>query len=135
MPCKRELADGEERQDGPKLLEGLNGSKVYFKQDDKFDQPYVYAKFMMYCSDLDFSESKEADMFASLWQFMLEEEFRELQYTGLVASISFSQSKFPYAVGFNFRAFNQNFVAFFAEAFSEVQHFSPSEGFFNDKKK
>jgi secreted Zn-dependent insulinase-like peptidase len=42
IPCKKSKADGE-RDSVPQLLQHSGQSKVYFLQDDKFDQPIVYA--------------------------------------------------------------------------------------------
>ena len=58
-----------------------NESELWFKQDDQFDQPYVWAKVSLLCNDANFPENKEMKPFISMWLKMVDEEIRELNYT------------------------------------------------------
>ena len=53
-------------------------SEVWFKQDDQFEQPYVYAKVQLETNDLMFPVRVESHVFVSIWQEMLKEHIREL---------------------------------------------------------
>lgn len=64
-------------------------SDVWFKQDDQFDQPYVYAKVKVQTNDLMFPKTTESHVFIGLWQNMLQEHTRELKYMADMAGISF----------------------------------------------
>ena len=66
----------------PKMIKGgnPNESEVWFKQDDSFDQPYVWAKVSLLCNDVNFPENRALKAFIVMWLKMLDEEVRELNY-------------------------------------------------------
>ena len=71
-----------EQPDVPKMIKGgnQNESEVWFKQDDQFDQPHVWAMVSLICNDINFPENKTVKAFIVMWLKMLNEAFRELNY-------------------------------------------------------
>ena len=56
----------------PELILDQNGTKVYFKQDNTFDQPTVYANIKVQTTDCDFPETVQSQVLTSIWNGMLE---------------------------------------------------------------
>ena len=46
---------------------------VWFKQDDQFDQPYVWAKVQLLSNDIGFPENTAAKTFIVMWIEMFKE--------------------------------------------------------------
>ena len=114
-----------------KLQGGDDGkSDVWFKQDDQFDQPYVFAKVRVATNDLDFPRTVQSHIFINLWQTMLQEHNREIKYTGDVAGIAFEQTRSLETLGFQLYCYNEAYDSFFADVFSDVKDFEPTREFF-----
>jgi secreted Zn-dependent insulinase-like peptidase len=88
----------------------------------------------MYSTDNDFPVDSRSSVFIALWQNMLNEYLRELNYTALLARINFGQTYTSNSFGFSINSYNQNYFQFFAKAFDQIQHFEPSEEFYNAKR-
>ena len=84
-------------------------SEVWFKQDDQFDQPYVWAKVSLLCNDVCFPENKAVKVFISMWLKMLDEEVRELNYMAAVAGINFNSTWNAENIGFSFFSYNEGY--------------------------
>ena len=87
IPQELKLKNAPLPEDGnpalPKMILGdqPGESKVWFKQDDQFKQPYVFAVVKIFSTDNDYPENIAAKVFISLWQSMFNEHTRELKYT------------------------------------------------------
>lgn len=90
----------------PKELKGDVRSRVFFKQDDKFDQPLVFVYIKVQSMDCEFPLDKQAQGFVQLWQRMLNEHLRELKYTAQMAKIDFDQLQALNWFGFSFQSLN-----------------------------
>ena len=86
-----------------------NESEIWFKQDDQFDQPYVWAKLSLLCNDAGFPESKAIKAFITMWRKMLEEAIRELNYAAEEAGITFKSTWNGESIGFEFFSYNDGY--------------------------
>ena len=117
----------------PRLIQecgpGLE-SEVWFKQDDQFNQPFVYAKVKICTNDLNFPRTVESQVFISLWQALLEEHNRETKAAAEVAGIAFGQTRNMEHLGFQLYCYNENYKTFFARVFENIRDFTPLPQFF-----
>lgn len=83
LQAKKIQRDPELPPSKPVMLRGENAneSNVWFKQDDTFDQPYVWAKVQLISTDAGFPENRAAKTFIVAWIEMFKEQCRELNYT------------------------------------------------------
>ena len=102
-------------------------STVWFKQDDQFDQPYVWAKVHILCNDLGWPANKSLRGFIVMWLEMLKEEIRELNYTAEQAGIVFNSTWNGENVGFTFSSYNDGYQSFFEQVFKQIDSFVPTE--------
>jgi hypothetical protein len=64
----------------PIKLQSDQGNSVWFKQDDTFDQYFVWTKVKISTSDLGFTSDPLATTFFYFWQSMLNQHLREVNY-------------------------------------------------------
>ena len=139
FPKSRKMTRKEDQPIGkPVLLTGGDSAKavsdVWFKQDDQFEQPYVYAKCKLETKDLMFPQTVESHAFLSCWQAMLEEHSRELRYTAGAAGIQFYISRYLESLGFTLFGYNESYEHFYAKVFKDVKNFEPTKEFFVTNK-
>ena len=86
----------------PQQIRGQNDrrSMVFFKKDDTFDQPYVWAKVTLLSNDLAFPANRASKTFIVMWLEMFNEECRELNYTATQAGVAFKSNWSGEAVSF-----------------------------------
>ena len=120
----------------PRLILGdkPNESKVWFKQDDQFKQPYVFAVVKIFSTDNEYPQNIAAKVFLSLWQTMFNEHTRELKYTAQVAGILYEMTSSKDSFGFKLLGYNDSYYKFFAEIFKEIKSFQPTKSFYEDKR-
>ena len=52
------------------MLEETSKSELWFKQDDQFEQPHIYAHVRIDTNDLNSPHTAESQIFSTLWQQM-----------------------------------------------------------------
>ena len=67
----------------------MGQSEVWFKQDDEFDQPYVWANVNIVTNDEMFPLNSKMQVFKMFWIKLLNEFSRELKYNADMAEIIF----------------------------------------------
>lgn len=74
----------------PKLILEKPGTKLFFKQDDTFDQPLIYASASIYVQDAGYPKTTMGYIYASLWNDMFYGYMREDNYMASLAGIQTS---------------------------------------------
>jgi insulysin len=64
----------------PSRLESKNGSTVWFKQDDTFEQPFLWSRVTIFTNDIGFPMNYQGIAFFNFWYSLLSENLRELEY-------------------------------------------------------
>lgn len=77
----------------PKLIKQEPSSEIWFKQDDSFPQPFIWAKVKVSTTDCDFPATNSSQWFVTMWESMLKESTRELTYMAQEAQIHFAINK------------------------------------------
>ena len=76
----------------------------------------------------------KAQIFSSVWMWMLERHTQELRYTGDMAGISMGHGVDGNRVRFQLFSYNSSYHAFFSEFFKDVVNFESKEEEYNDIK-
>ena len=97
-----------EKPGKPEFILGTNidESNVWFKRDDTFDQPYVWAKIALLSKDHGFPKNKAISAFIEMWIKMLDEDIRELSYVAHLSGIQFGSTWNEENIGFDLYSFN-----------------------------
>ena len=74
----------------PKKIKEDEKSTVWFKQDDTHDQPYVWSRVEILCSDIDIMKDNFGKAFIIMWIEMFKERTRELNYMAKEAGVKFT---------------------------------------------
>ena len=70
----------------PNLIEDKD-FELWHKQDDTFEQPFIFMHAKITCNDCDVPLSSESGLLSYIWIRMLEEHLRELKYMADLAGI------------------------------------------------
>jgi secreted Zn-dependent insulinase-like peptidase len=114
--------------------EELAQSKVWFKQDDSFNQPFVWARVRLLTTDCDFSRTPKSLIFFSLWNHLMKECMREENYMSGLAGSSLITLQFPDYFGFQLVCYNFSHKIVIDKLFKQVYSFQPTEQYFNSTK-
>lgn len=71
----------------PKLILDKPGTKLFFKQDDTFDQPLIYASANVYVEDAGYPKTTMGYVYAIMWNQMFYGSMREDNYMASLAGI------------------------------------------------
>lgn len=90
---------------------------MWFKQDDTFDQPYIWMNMKIISNDCGFPYTVESEIYALLWQKMLFESQREVDYMAGLAGISAGLSIGGDSLKFSHWSYNDNIESYLEEIF------------------
>ena len=85
-------------------------------------------------TDCGFPFTIESEIYAILWEKMLFESQREIDYMADLAGIRAGISVGGTSLNFNHWSYNDNVENYLQEIFKNVQHFETDETFFNNLK-
>ena len=71
----------------PYILYKDEKTVAWFKQDDTFDQPFVWSRVEILCSDIDIKKDLYGKAFIILWIEMIKENCRETNYNASEAGV------------------------------------------------
>ena len=91
-------------------------------------------KLKISTNDGGFPYTTESEMYAMLWQKMLFESLREIDYMADLAGISAGISIGADSLKLDHWSYNDNVEAYLEEIFKVVQNFETDETFFNNLK-
>jgi len=114
IPYNTEIMKADTLQEFDKLdTSSFKNCNLWFKMDDKFDQPKVNVKAILRTNDLDHRINAKSKVFKNLWSSLARENLREFAYCASLAQIHYSLSTNVEGVTFSFHGFNdgiQNFI-------------------------
>ena len=108
------------------MLEDSEFAKVWFKQDDKFDQPLIWAKARITTTDNSFPFEKNARCFLTLWITMLNESLRETTYMAQLGDNHYHLMEGYDSVVLQFHAYNDpNYLMAAQSILEQFKSFAP----------
>ena len=94
--------------------------EIWFKQDDTFDQPYIWINSKILTGDCNFAIDPQATIYAIFWKGMLEEYLRERSYMAEQAGIHDSLKIHHGYIQLNYTSYNDKVEAYLKDLFSTV---------------
>lgn len=87
MPNAHKLKNMKLQRDpaNPVIISKSDNFEVWFKQDDTFEQPFVIIEGKVLTNDCDIALKLESQILSQLWNYMLEESMREMNYMAELA--------------------------------------------------
>ena len=104
----------------PVIISKSDNFEVWYKQDDSFEQPFVFIEGKVMTNDCDFPIKIESQLLTQLWKCMLMESLREMGYMAELAGTSLSLTVNSEYLKLNYFAFNDNIEAYLAEVFGSL---------------
>ena len=71
----------------PYIIHEDEKTVAWFKRDDTFDQPIVWSRVEILCSDIDIKKDQYGKAFVILWIEMIKENCRETNYNASEAGV------------------------------------------------
>ena len=114
IPYNIQYLKSDSKQEFRELeISNPNHCKVWYKQDDEYEQPKINVKVVFRTLDLKHREDPKSKIFKSMWASLVRENLREISYCAELANISYYVSTNSEGVTFGFHGFNdglQNFI-------------------------
>ena len=97
----------------PKLIQRPQYD-LWFKQDDTFEQPLIKINCKIYTNSSNFPYSIDSIVLAMLWQKLVSEHVREMDYVADLAGISAQFSVSTDFINFSYVSYNDKMEEYFA---------------------
>lgn len=110
----------------PKLISRPH-YELWFKQDDTFEQPLVKLFCQIHTNSCSFPYSTESCVLAMLWQRVLSEHVRELDYVADLAGITSNFSIQSDHLNFSYISYNDKMEEYLTKVFSQIQNIDVHE--------
>ena len=103
-----------------------DSADIWFKQDDSFDQPFIYFYVRITTRDCGFPSDISSWVLTDIWTQMLDEAFRETEYQASLAGIHAQLMHSDEAVTIRYSSYNdmnggRNFIQKLAETLFDFQ--------------
>ena len=118
----------------PKKIKEDEKSTVWFKQDDTHDQPYVWSRVEILCSDIDIMKDNFGKAFIVMWIEMFKERTRELNYMAKEAGVKFTIQWTTESLLLSVYGYNESFEKYYEQIFSEIKETKADKEFFEAKR-
>lgn len=120
----------------PSKVYSSDSVELYFKQDNRFNQPKASAKFQLYSNDYGYGQRLDATLLLQIWKKLWEESIRELKYEAHTAAFEVSVDDNVGGIQLNLSGFNDSLNNVALAVFDKIGTFDPAkyESFFEDIK-
>jgi nardilysin len=131
-------AENQARCSKPSIVKSWDEADLWYQKDDKFKLPKAYIGCKIFTNDCGFGKSLEGQVFADMWQGVLNDYIREFKEMGVCASLNFTCALAPDNIDLRWNGYNDSmkqYVGGLLERLNKMRSDDVEEQFNQNKEK
>jgi len=105
--------------------------QIWYKQDDSFEQPFIYVNMRILTKDCGFPTDPKALILSTIWESMMVEHFREIGYMASLGGINAQMQPGTQEINFRYSSYNdmKGVLTYFETIFKQIRDFEVDEAY------